>query len=123
LLHNTAGDLPAAAAAASLDQPNSQQQQQQQQRQHTSYSCMSKLVPVVICSSPEMAAEVEHKLSAQPQAAAYQMLVHLGLLLDFGAMLNQQQQQQGGGEPGLTEQQLQHQQRLLTNRQYLSAMR
>jgi hypothetical protein len=125
LLHNTAGDSPA-AAAVSRDQPNSQQQQRQQQQQHTSFSCMSKLVPVVICSSPEMAAEVEQKLRAQPQAAAYQMLVHLGLLLDFGAMLNQQQQQQqqqGGVEPGLTEQQLQHRQRLLTNRHYLSAMR
>jgi hypothetical protein len=117
LLHNTSAGS-AAAAAVSPNQPNIQQQQ------HTSLSCMSKLVPVVICSSPEMAAEVEHKLRAQPQAAAYQMLVHLGLLLDFGAMLKQQQQQQQGGRgTELTEQQLQHRQQLLTNQKYLSAMK
>jgi hypothetical protein len=106
---------PAAAAAVDEEQPG--------QLDHDSWSCMSVLLPVVICSSAEMAAEVEHKLHAQPPASAYQMRVHLGLLLDFAAMLKQQQQQQGKALVGLTEQQLQHRQHLLTSRQYISALR
>jgi hypothetical protein len=97
------------------------------QHDHDSCSVMSMLVPVIVCSSAEMAAEVEDKLHTQPKAAAYQMLVQLGLLLDFAAMLKQQQQQQqqqqGEASAWLAEQQLQHRQQLLSSRHYISALR
>jgi len=44
---------------------------------------MTAVLPVVVFPSGDMAAEVEEKLQLLTPAAAHQMLIHLGLLLDF----------------------------------------
>jgi uncharacterized membrane protein YeiB len=82
-----------------------------------------------------MAQELDSQLLLLDAAAASQLQVHLGLLLDFEVLLQQQQQQQRWWQQQQQQQQedqatsdahqlvTEHQQQLLQNSHYLSALR
>jgi len=88
--------------------------------------CMSSLVPVVVCPSAAMAAEVEGLLlHAVDSTHAGRLLQQLGLALDCWTLIKQQQQQQLRLQEqhlGLSERE-QWCRALLSNQQYLNVIR
>jgi hypothetical protein len=83
------------------------------------FGCMSGLVPVLLCPSAAMAAEmhVHLAMSDNPGVVAPKVL-HAGLVLDIWAMVQRQQQGHMSGSP-----QAEWQQDLLRNPRYLKAIK
>jgi hypothetical protein len=109
---SSAGPGPAAAAAAAAAG-------QTPDAEADDFGCMSGLVPVLLCPSAAMAAEMHVHLAMtdNPSGVAPKVL-HAGLVLDFWAMHQRQQQGHLAGSP-----QAEWQAGLLRNPRYLKAIK